>query len=692
MAVGPGARLPVVRRPRVRAFHVGEAAFDQGVEEHRADGVVVRLYAALQTAVDCLRLKDEVGVDADCGDLNPVLQPVDTAQPAARVPVPTPRTTQHMSTTQPRRMPRNLRRSAVHPALYTMLVACAGGVGCRGDSGVVPAQFRQLAMASFDEDLAAAPTATVSAAREPEEAVADPVADLPGGEWWDDEPGLVFGGTSRSLGLSDVFGSALRNSNQIRVFSDLPLIRDTSVAEAEGLFAARLFAEGKYENLNEPVGSTLQTGGPDRFREESVVGEIGVTKRLRTGGDVTVSQRVENVDNNSVFFVPDPQSRAKLVVGVVQPLLRGGGVGYNTSIIEIARIDGQVARNELIRQVESHLSEVSRAYWNLYLARATYRQQAKLAESTQEVVRRLQGREQLDASGRLLLRARSEQSRRQSDLVRSEAAIRNAEDRLRSLLNDAELYADAIELIPTSPGVAVEPPDELEVDVEAALADRPEVRQARLQLEAAGIRESMAKHETRPRLDLIAEAHVAGLDGGDDVGDPLGNQFSEGGVSYAVGLRFEMPLGGSSEKARFRRRRVERLQQATQLAVTLDTIELEARISAREVRTAYREVEARRRSLRDAREDLQLVSDRFERGLGRDGDNGVAASFLEFLLDAQERVARAEGEYAEAVAGYQVSLVNLERVKGALLRYEEVDAAPSLRENARDNLPAIEVR
>ena len=64
VAVGPGGRLPVVRRPRVRAVRYGERAFHQGVEEHAVEGVTVRVYAAAKTTVDCLLLRDEVGVDA----------------------------------------------------------------------------------------------------------------------------------------------------------------------------------------------------------------------------------------------------------------------------------------------------------------------------------------------------------------------------------------------------------------------------------------------------------------------------------------------------------------------------------------------------------------------------------------------------------------------------------------------------
>ena len=436
------------------------------------------------------------------------------------------------------------------------------------------------------------------------------------------------------------------------------------------------------------MGSTLQTGGPDRFEEESVTAEVGIAKRLRTGGDVTLSQRVEYVDNNSVFFVPNPQTRARLVVGLVQPLLKGAGVGYNTGIIEIAKIDDAVARQEMLRQVESHLSEVSRAYWNLYLSRSVLRQQRKLADETQEIVGRLDARGQIDTSGRLMLRARSELSRRRSELVRAESAVRNAEDRLRTLLNDPELFTEAgAELVP-SDGARTEPPEvDMEAVVAAATRNRPEVRQAMAQLDAAGIREALARNEALPRLDVVAEASVAGLEG-TELGGPLGEQFTEGGVSFSVGARFEVPIGEGPDQARYKRRRIERLQQMNQLNTTLDTIKLEAMVSGREVQTAHRDLVARRQSLADAREDYRLLSTRFEQGLGDRGD-ATGVSFLEFLLDAQERVSVAEREYAESVATYNVSLVNLERAQGSLLRYSDVGAGPVIDEEARDGLPEM---
>src|SRR5205823_7108858 len=122
---------------------------------------------------------------------------------------------------------------------------------------------------------------------------------------------------------------------------------------------------------------------------------------------------------------------------------------YNRSIIQIARLDSQVAMSEFIRQSESHLLEITRTYWALYAARVTYLQKARLVDETGKVADELRARQQVDAQKTQLFRAQSALASRRSDLVRSEAAVRNAQDRLRALTSDPELLAAPdTELIP----------------------------------------------------------------------------------------------------------------------------------------------------------------------------------------------------------------------------------------------------
>jgi predicted transcriptional regulator of viral defense system len=42
---------------------IAQALFDLGIEEHRIEGGVVRVYSVVRTVVDCFRFRNKVGLD-----------------------------------------------------------------------------------------------------------------------------------------------------------------------------------------------------------------------------------------------------------------------------------------------------------------------------------------------------------------------------------------------------------------------------------------------------------------------------------------------------------------------------------------------------------------------------------------------------------------------------------------------------
>lgn len=166
--------------------------------------------------------------------------------------------------------------------------------------------------------------------------------------WWDPmvTRGLDAQSTTVSDSLEGLYLRALQHSSQIKVFSDIPLIRETSILEAQGRFDPHAFAEVRYNAVDEPVGSTLRTGGPDRFSEQETFGRVGVRDVLPTGGRMELSQRMGGKDNNSVFFIPDEQANTRFNLSFTQPLLNGGGIDYNRSTVAIAMLDSNIAEDE----------------------------------------------------------------------------------------------------------------------------------------------------------------------------------------------------------------------------------------------------------------------------------------------------------------------------------------------------------
>ncbi len=504
--------------------------------------------------------------------------------------------------------------------------------------------------------------------------------------WWlRGQTNSIGNRTNRqNVTLEDLYLSAIRNSTQIRVFGDLPVIRETGIREAKGAFDTNAFIQTQFERTNDPVGNILTTGGADRFKQDEWSIEAGLKKKLVTGTEVQLTQKLGQVKNNSIYYSPNPQSTAKLELSITQPLLKGAGTGYNRAIIEIAKVDSEVAMAEFIRQTESHLQEIARTYWTLYAARVTYLQKLKLLEETGKLADEVKGRSKIDAQGSQLFRAQSAVASRKADLIRSEAAIRNAQDRLRALTSDPRLSSGAdVELIPRDRLVLNGEMVNAQQAAQTALGARPEINQAFNQLRAATIREKMSKNELLPELNLFLKGSLGGLDNG-DFGSAYGREYTTGSPGWTAGIMLSIPLEHNTARARHERRRLEVRQQVDQVRTTVDSVLLEVKISVREVGTSYREALAKYAAVNAYAEDIATLD---ARRSVQPFDNQIQTTdYIDRMLDAQDRRARAEEEFIQAAAEYQVSLVNLQRSKGMLLSYEGIRV---VRDRDENNLPLL---
>jgi len=486
----------------------------------------------------------------------------------------------------------------------------------------------------------------------------------------------------KAMPTESLYLSAIEHSTQIKVFSDIPLIRETGIQEAKGAFDTRAFVESKFDSQDDPVGSTLTTGNIGRFEQEQWSVEAGLRKRAVTGAEFSLSQEMSRTQNNSEFFTPNPQAASKLKLSVVQPLLKGAGVNYNRSIIHIAKLDSEIAQHEALRQIESHLMEICRSYWTLYMSRSLHVQQKRLVQETAKIVGEYDARQDVDANRTQVLRARSAYADRMASLVRSEIAIRNSQDRVKSLLNDPDFnLASNMELIPADALALNEVPVDLKACALHAIEHRPEISQAIKQLRSAAIREKMQKNEHLPTLNLIIETYLAGLKEGDDVGGAMNRQVRTGGPGFLVGLNFEIPLENNIADARLDRRRIELRQQYAQFRTTVETVLLEVKVAAREVRTAWRDIVAKYEVMASAIEELE---DLRQRRAVQAGAEGATMSFLDFFLDSQDRLSRAEEDFLRSIATYAIAQVALERAQGNLLAYENISL---VKQQGEDGLP-----
>ena len=485
--------------------------------------------------------------------------------------------------------------------------------------------------------------------------------------WW--EPAVTTAPAgSKAFGLYDLVDRASRTSLQINSFGTLPAIRDTAVEEAAGRYAPEFFAEGRHDYRNDPTTALSQTAGDPRQRDTEYVLEAGGRTRLRTGAEVTLSQRFSRLDSNIITYNPKRQSRARTSLSVVQPLLRGAGVAYGNATERVAENEAETARDEFRRQAESHLLEVIRAYWVLYLARSNLVQEQRGSGEVNALADRLAGREAVDALPLQISRARAVSATRAAGLVRADNAVRNAEARLKALINDP--------IITDAGAPAIVPADRprlerTEVDarklVETAMQNRPEIHSAFLGYRSALLREGMAWNERMPQLDLVLEGSLNGGADGEFISAPLNDAF-DNRASYTAGVRFSVPIGPDERDARHKRRRIETVQQALQARTTVETVLLELEVSANEMATAQNELAERAEALSHAAADLKVVDNRWQAGVNAGNGASDGVFYLDQLLTGQDRLMRAELDFAEAQATLMVARANLSRAQGTLLR------------------------
>ena len=63
IALPEKGRRPRLDHPRLRVARFSGPALTEGVQVHRAEGVVIRVYSAAKTVADCVKYRNKIGID-----------------------------------------------------------------------------------------------------------------------------------------------------------------------------------------------------------------------------------------------------------------------------------------------------------------------------------------------------------------------------------------------------------------------------------------------------------------------------------------------------------------------------------------------------------------------------------------------------------------------------------------------------
>jgi outer membrane protein TolC len=221
-------------------------------------------------------------------------------------------------------------------------------------------------------------------------------------------------------------------------------------------------------------------------------------------------------------------------------------------------------------------------------------------------------------------------------------------------------------------------PDEipsLKEGLATAYENRPEIRQAMLDLKNKDIDVQYSKNQVKPVLDVFANFSQNGTGGTQRIlANGLGGTAGEvipGGVvdalkqmwgfnytGYNVGFNLIIPLDNKSAKADFSRSVNERKLSDARMEATTSGIALEVRNAITAATVASARVDTARATLDLAQQTLTAEKAKFDAG----------TSILQFVLERQRDVATYETAEIQAEVNYTKALVDLDHAMGMTLK------------------------
>lgn len=503
-----------------------------------------------------------------------------------------------------------------------------------------------------------------------------------------DPANLDVGQEGLSLSLDDAVEIALRRNLGLVIERYNWIQAREGILQSLGIYDLGTLATYTLSDSTAPSGQVVEGVGTIESETQSL--NLGLRQLIPTGGSIDLTLLdTSRTESNNQNLPLNPLYSATSGISYRQPLLRGLGRLATERSIFVAKASSAQATEIVEQQVAQVIEDVEIAYWNLVGARnqlVVAEEALRLADVLHE-----QNRIRVDV-GTLapleLIQSEAGIANREEDIILAEAAIGDAEDRLRLLLNlEQGEYWD-------TPIVPVTEPDtaRLEIDVEDAVAtafrERPEVAAQAYRIEALDVDRQFFRNLSRPQLDLVLSYGFFGQAGDSpEIRNPVTGEVelpaSQGGFSDAVADILEANFESWSAQLTFSYalQNRERRAQATSAALALEQglaeleqleqqIRTEVRAAARQVETAAKQIESARVSRQLEERNLDAERKRYE--------NGMSSSFR--VLEIQEDLTQARSREVSAVASYRRALATYYRTIGLLLEQKGVELEGDTRE------------
>jgi outer membrane protein len=486
--------------------------------------------------------------------------------------------------------------------------------------------------------------------------------------------------------LNGVVGAGTQTD--LSILGSLPLSTGPSVPNLDPTLTGLL----SWNRTSDPQNSTFLPGLRSLNASTSEA-DVALEKGFLSGATASVGWNNLRQDVNSPLLSYNPSTSSNIFVTVTQPLLRGFGTAVNNRYIAITKNNRKVSDLVFQQQVMSTVAAVVQLYWDL----ASLKEDVVVRQEALQAARQLfNDNTAAAAEGTLapidVTRARAEVARRERDLSVARTLVRQQAEVLKDYVTrntfDNALAEVQVEVTDHVEVPSAEPIAPLQDLVGEAFRNRPDLAQARLQLQNSQITLKGSRSALLPELDAFARGQNNSLTGDpnpiasspaltgtsalasvrndplfvDGYGDGLAQLAHHNFPNYEIGVQLTLPLANRAARADAARDQLQTRQQE----IRLRQLEKRAKL---EITNAVLAIQQARASFAAASRERILQQ---EAVAAEKEKLNVGASTTYTVMEYQGELAQAEAAEVSAKSDFMKARTALERALGTILTSNKV--------------------
>ena len=419
---------------------------------------------------------------------------------------------------------------------------------------------------------------------------------------------------------------------------------------------------------------------------------VNFSQAFKWGTSVAIDFTVNRQANNSQVNTFNPSYVGALRYTVGQHLLRDRGTFINTRSIIVSQNNEKISAIQFETQMMNLIVTAQKTYWDLVFAAEDLKVKQRSLELAQQTLAENQTRVQIGVLAPIEVKlSESEVANRQQQLIQSKGSVVTNEDQIKKLVSsetDPSLFLVGLSTsdAPRRPASVTIPT--LEEGVRIAMENRPELRQAAIDMENRDIDVAYLKNQKLPILDVTGtftqngtggtRTIRGGIFGGEvtqvipgGLNDAFGQLFGFDYLGNSIGFSLTIPLNNKAAKADYDRAVNER-------ALTQSRLDLTRQQIALEVRNALTQIEQARASIDTARVARELAQEQVEAERTK---FNLGTSTLRFVLEEQRNLSQAETTELQSLVSFNKALVDLDKSMGLTLMKNNVQVDKAIQGN-----------